>query len=105
MRKLAILGSAAALMGFASAACPYQFMKRAGFLDEETLAKFDEYKRDPKFAESIEEETHSKQQKRSDTLIGPRSDDGLLDLPLGGGLCKHQNTLGAGLTANWLPNQ
>ncbi|KZF18932.1 hypothetical protein L228DRAFT_271566 [Xylona heveae TC161] len=65
-------------------------MRRAGLLSEEDAAKFDAVKRDPAAADALFE-AHRRDAAESDPtaepeLVGIRKRDGLLDLPLGGGL-------------------
>ena len=73
-----------------AAACPYEHLKRTGLLSPEDEAKFDAVKRDPAAADAL---FHAHQLDRreasseSTKLAGPMSKDGILDLPLGGGLC------------------
>lgn len=63
--------------------CPFSLLKRAGLLNAEDEAAYDKVAANPAAAEDIFRERHYK---KSDSLIGPRSSNGLLDLPLGGGL-------------------
>lgn len=92
--KLSILASAAVFAGYASgAACPFQLMKRAGLLDPEIIASFEGVDKDPKIAENLLKARswtgeHQGTKRSPETLIGPRDVNGLLDLPLGGGLCR-----------------
>lgn len=90
--KLSILISGVVFAGCASAAaCPFQLMKRAGLLNPEIAARFEGIEKDPKIAENLLRTysgEHIGSKRSPNTLIGPRSADGTLDLPLGGGLCK-----------------
>ena len=82
-----------ALLGLAySAACPFEDLRRSGLLSAEDAARFDAIKRDPKAADVLlkahRRDTNAAAAPRSSSdLIGPLL-NGLLDLPLGGGLCK-----------------
>ncbi|KAF2148597.1 hypothetical protein K461DRAFT_330031 [Myriangium duriaei CBS 260.36] len=69
--------------------CPFEHMKRAGLLSPEDEAKFDAVKRDPKMADILFKQHRREIVAKSENiheLRGPRKRDGLLDLPLGGGL-------------------
>jgi hypothetical protein len=78
-------------MGFCSlthgVACPFEDLRRSRMLSVEDAAKFDDVKRNPAAAEehlnSHKRRAGVDKEKRQD-LLG-----GLLDLPLGGGLCKY----------------
>jgi hypothetical protein len=78
-------------MGFCSlahgVACPFADLRRSGMLSVEDAAKFDDVKRNPAAAEEYlsghKGGAGVEKEKRQD-LLG-----GLLDLPLGGGLCKY----------------
>lgn len=65
----------------AAAVCPFSLLKRAGLLNPRDEAAYDAVKADPNAAEEIFASHH---QARDPEKLG----DGLLDLPLGGGLCK-----------------
>lgn len=74
-----------------AAACPYGEAFKAGLLDRDLADKFEAVRRDPQNADKIIGD-HQEQVKRSDPqqgglagLVGPII-DGVLDLPLGGGL-------------------
>ena len=70
------------------AACPFELLKRSGLLDKEDVAKFEAVKRDPQAAEALfEAQRREANPKPEPGLIGPIFND-ILDLPLGGGLCK-----------------
>ena len=70
------------------AACPFELLKRSGLLSEEDTAKFEAVKRDPKAAETLfEARRRDANPQLLSGLTGPIS-NGILDLPLGGGLCK-----------------
>ena len=92
--KLVTISTIALLASSATAAtCPFSLLKRAGLLQRDDEAAFDAVRANPRQVDAI---LKSHYQKRSGTphtekLHGPRSADGLLDLPLGGGLCKHQS--------------
>lgn len=68
--------------------CPFSLLKRAGLLNPEDEAAYDRVAANPSSAEDIYLERHYKKSDSPDSgsLIGPRSSEGLLDLPLGGGL-------------------
>lgn len=90
MKIFYIFGTAVLANSATAAVCPFSLLKRAGLLSEDDEAKYDAVKADSRVAEELFRAHHAqaaRQEKRSATeLIGPRSDDGLLDLPLGGGL-------------------
>lgn len=70
-----------------AAVCPISLLKRAGLLNKEDEAAYDAVKADRGAAEDLFHANQKKQSKRAGSvLIGPRSADGLLDLPFGGGL-------------------
>lgn len=65
----------------AAAACPFSLLKRAGLLNKRDEAAYDAVKADPKAADEIfASHNHARD---SDKFTR-----GLLDLSLGGGLCK-----------------
>lgn len=73
-------------------ACPYAEAHKAGLLDRDLADKFEAVRNDPGNAHKIIGE-HQANAKRADPqqgglagLVGPII-DGVLDLPLGGGLC------------------
>ena len=76
-----------------SVACPFEELHRAGVLSSDDAAKFEAVKRDPRAAEVLlklhrrEAEPGPAPASQSGGLIGPVV-NGILDLPLGGGLCK-----------------
>ena len=88
--KLSLATTAFALASYTyGAVCPFELLKRGGLLSEADTAKFDAVKRNPQLAEALFE-AH-RQEATSDirgetSVVGPRDLDGLLDLPLGGGL-------------------
>lgn len=73
-------------------ACPYAGAHKAGLLDRDLADKFEAVRNDPDNAHEIIGE-HQAKTRRADPdqgglagLVGPII-DGVLDLPLGGGLC------------------
>lgn len=75
----------------ASVACPFAELHRAGLLNHDEAAKFEAVKRNPQAAEVLLElhrrEAEPEPAPQSGGLIGPVI-GGILDLPLGGGLCE-----------------
>jgi hypothetical protein len=76
-----------------SAACPFEDLRRSGMLSAEDAAKFDAIKRNPAAAEAYlnvhkREAGYEHEKEKRQSLLG-----GLLDLPLGGGLCKYSTTI------------
>lgn len=90
MKTFHIFGAVALASSATAAVCPFSLLKRAGLLSADDEAKYDAVKADSTLADELFRAHHAqsaRQEKRSATeLIGPRSDDGILDLPLGGGL-------------------
>ena len=96
--KLNLVIFAASLPAFAaSVACPFAELHRAGLLSPDEASKFEAVRRDPKAAEVLFE--HHKREvaptPQAGGLIGPTL-DGILDLPLGGGLCKASHVCSVG---------
>ena len=90
--KANYLALGAAVVGVAFAACPFSELKRSGTLSEEDIAKFEAVKRDPKAAEALFKAHQAGKREASPEpkpagIIGPIL-NGVLDLPLGGGLRK-----------------
>ena len=109
MKTITIL-SAAAFVGQAyGAACPYELLHRSGLLSEGDAEKFEAVKRDPTKAETL---FRAHRRKDGDTPEAPSADlaergpaDGILDLPLGGGLrksCISNSDLLAAETWQWM---
>ena len=88
--KLITLFISAGLLAIAhGAVCPFEDLRRSGLLSAEDAAKFDAVKRNPAAAETFIE-THKQKDKSKEKrqgLISPII-NGILDLPLGGGLRK-----------------
>ena len=75
------------------AACPFEMLKRAGLLSDSDIEKFEAVKRDPQAAEALFEAHRREAEPQPEPgLPGPASSS-LLDLPLGGGLCKLPHTI------------
>ena len=77
----------AAFAGCAYGACPFAELRRSGFLSEDDIAKFEAVKRDPKAAEALlkAHQAEKREPAPQSCIIGPIL-NGVLDLPLGGGL-------------------
>ena len=71
----------------ASVSCPYAELYSTGLLSKDDAAKFEAVKRDPKAADALLKAHKREPSPQSGGLIGPIV-GGLLDLPLGGGLCR-----------------
>ncbi|KAL9110477.1 MAG: hypothetical protein Q9227_005021 [Pyrenula ochraceoflavens] len=95
MNLSAVLFWAGFIACASGSACPYELMRRAGLLSAEDAAKFDAVKRDASAAgvllEAHQQRTEAGPEPKP-ALVGIRKRDGILDLPLGGGLCKFAYT-------------
>lgn len=90
--KATYIAVGASILTTAFALCPFEAMKRSGMLTEADLAKFEAVKRDPGAAEELFNAYNKKKRAASPEpapagVIGPIV-NGVLDLPLGGGLRK-----------------
>lgn len=86
------LALCAAFAGLACGACPFSELKRSGVLSEDDIAQFEAVKRNPKAAEALvkahqAEKREAAAEPNPASIVGPIL-NGVLDLPLGGGLRK-----------------
>lgn len=88
--KAAYLVLSAAFAVLAYGACTFTELRRSGVPSEDDIAKFEAVKRNPKAAETLFKAHQAKKREPvpQPGIIGPIV-NGILDLPLGGGLRKY----------------